>query len=165
MKTAECSVCGAAVTVTRGQYRFKECGLPNVVLSGVELIHCEDCGNTDPIIPRISDLMRTLATALVAKPCKLDGREVRFLRKYLRMNGEEFSSLLKINKSTLSKWENNEQEIGPQSDLLIRGFAAVLGDGLRKGIEETFRNFQHIQDGKSKTRLSLDAESMQYAYA
>jgi len=43
------------------------------------------------------------------------------------MTGEEFSKLLKIDKTTLSKWENNADPVGEQSDRLIRTIAFAKG--------------------------------------
>jgi DNA-binding transcriptional regulator YiaG len=165
MTTAECSACGAKAKVVRERYRFAECGLPNVVLVGVEVIQCPVCGNRDPIIPRLNRLMRLLAVAVVAKPYKLEGEDVRFLRKYLRMSGDEFSALLHIDKTTLSKWENNEQSIGDQSDRLIRAVTMALGEGLKDKMEEVVRAFSRIHGRTAKTRIAMDPEKMQYEYA
>ena len=77
--------------------------------------------------------MRLLALAVVAMPQKLAGEEVRFLRKSLKMSGDEFSSLIHVDKTTLSKWENNEQAIGDQSDRLIRAVTMVFSGGVSEG--------------------------------
>ena len=103
-----------------------------MVLVLIEVIRCAKCGNRDPIIPRVNDLMRLLALAVVAMPQKLAGEEVRFLRKSLKMSGDEFSSLIHVDKTTFSKWENNEQAIGDQSDRLIRAVTMVSG-GVSEG--------------------------------
>src|SRR4029077_9980338 len=78
-----CSNCGAEGTRTIGVYPFKECGLRNVTLIGVNLIECPSCGNVDPIIPDVNDLMRALAWYVSTQRFKLTGEDVRFLRKYL----------------------------------------------------------------------------------
>ena len=83
-----CSKCGAVAQVKRGSYRFKESGLP-VVLHGIEMIVCAKCGNEDPILPKVNQLMRRLALAVINKPYRLRGDEVRFLRKYLQMTRSE----------------------------------------------------------------------------
>ena len=61
MKKETCSACGAMVPIVRGDYRYVESGLKNVILSGIETIRCPKCGNEDPIIPRIRGLHRALA--------------------------------------------------------------------------------------------------------
>jgi hypothetical protein len=106
-KPVVCSACGAPAKVVRASYPFREISLPNVVLQGINLVECPVCGNVDPIIPRPNQLMRALALAVIRKPYRLHGEEVRFLRKYLRMMGEQLSQLIHVDKTTLSKWENN----------------------------------------------------------
>ncbi|MEK7408316.1 MAG: hypothetical protein AAB225_24860, partial [Acidobacteriota bacterium] len=129
---SRCSACGARARIVRASYAFTESGIQRVVLQGIELIRCEKCGNEDPIIPRVNDLMRTLACAVVSKPYRLEGQDVRFLRKYVRMTGEEFARLLHVDRTTLSKWENDDDPVGEQSDRLIRMLALGLGEGLKE---------------------------------
>ena len=85
MKGMECSNCGAPARVAHGTYGLKEVGLKNVVLQGVEIVKCPKCKNEDPVIPNMNGLMRALALAVIEKPYRLTGEEVRFLRKYLRL--------------------------------------------------------------------------------
>jgi DNA-binding transcriptional regulator YiaG len=46
---------------------------------------CPKCKSEDPIILNMNGLMRALARAVIEKPYRLTGEEVRFLRKYLRL--------------------------------------------------------------------------------
>jgi DNA-binding transcriptional regulator YiaG len=149
----------------RGTYRFAESGLKCVVLQGVEIIRCPSCGNEDPIIPRVNQLMQALARAVVRKPYRLEGEEVRFLRKYLRMTQDQFARLIHLDKTNVSKWENNEDRVGPQSDRLIRAVALALGDGLREGQEEAVRDFAQIQDLRKPVCIELNTETMAVSYA
>ena len=164
VRTIECTNCGAAARIVRGSYDFAESGLKRVRLQGIELIVCRQCGNIDPILPRVNDLMRLLAVAVVAKPYRLAGDEIRFLRKYLRMTGDEFGRLLHINRTNLSKWENDEDKIGPQSDRLIRTIALSLGEGLKEKLEELIRKFPEIQDEPAAVRIDMDPRKMSYQY-
>jgi len=113
-----------------GNYRFKESGLDNVTLCGIEIVKCSHCGNEDPMIPAMNDLFRTIALALVAKPYGLDGEEVRFLRKHMNMTGDQFSRLPHVDRTTLSKWETNDDRVRPHSDLAIRMLATSEDAGL-----------------------------------
>ena len=79
MKKAKCSNCGMEVERVRGAYRFEESALKNVVLLGVETARCPKCGNEDVFLPRVNKLMRALALAVINKPYRLQGDEVRFL--------------------------------------------------------------------------------------
>jgi len=67
---AQCSDCGSDARVERGTYRFRESGLDNVVLKGIEMIKCPQCGNEDPVIPNLDGLLRTLALAVVQAGCR-----------------------------------------------------------------------------------------------
>lgn len=168
MKKTECSNCGKNASVNRGKYHFKECGLQNVMLDGIEVISCDNCGNIDPIIPRFNDLMRTLALAVIVNPARLSGAEIKFLRKYLKMTGEQFAQLLSVDKTTLSKWETNADQVGAQSDKLIRAIVALKSKELQNEADELLLRFQSV----SKKAMQADTiclhqqnHSYQYAYA
>jgi putative zinc finger/helix-turn-helix YgiT family protein len=116
-----CNICGGSIQVHKGQtYHYKECGLDNVYLENIELRICDACGAAIPRIWRIVDLHTTIARAVVLKPNLLNGAEIRFLRKHLGLKAREWAVLLRIDQATLSRWENGGQQIGPQSDALIR---------------------------------------------
>lgn len=167
MRTVECSACGAPAKIMRGSYEFKECGLRRVVLESIDLIRCGKCKNVDPIIPRLNELMRVVALALIRKPFGLVGQEVRFLRKYLGMTGEEFAGLLHVDKTTLSKWENGEDPVGGQSDRLIRLVALALGEGLNESLVEVDirTSFPQIKDARRKLPIHINPAKMSYQYA
>jgi len=164
MQHKTCSECGSDGTVVRGSYPFKESGL-NVVLHGIQILKCAKCGTEEPIIPRMNDLMRTIAFAVVDKPYALRGEEIRFLRKYLRMTGDEFCRVLHVDRTTLSKWENNEDKVGRQSDLLIRSVALALGEGLKEKMEEVVRDFERIKKSARRVTVSVDSQTREYKYA
>jgi DNA-binding transcriptional regulator YiaG len=161
-----CSSCGSRGTrVTRGVYRFAESGLKNVRLAGIELIRCRRCGNVDPILPKLTEIMKVLALAVIGKPGQLAGEEARFLRKFLNKPADEFAKLLGVDATTLSRWENNHQPIGPQSDRLIRCVALALADsrlGLkqRQRIDEIFRKI----DTAAESEITVNSETLEYEY-
>lgn len=169
MNKVSCSDCGSNATVERGSYEFKECGLSAVVLHGIEIIHCPECGNDDPIIPAVNDLMRLLAVAVIGKPERLAGEEIRFLRKYLRKTGGEFARLLSIDKTHLSKLENDADPISNQTDRLVRMIVLALGDGLSEKLDEIVRDFLNIRHTKTKKSrrvpIEVDTAKMTYQYA
>ena len=167
MKKMECSNCGGEAPVVRGTYHLKELGLKNVVLQGTEIVKCGKCGNEDPVLHRMDDIMRALALAVVGKPYRLAGDEVRFLRKYLHLTGEQFARLLRVDNTTLSKWERGEDPVGPQSDLLIRFFTVVLGEGLKEKIDDVVAHMSQIRDTRPRRRptIEISAATLGYQYA
>lgn len=117
----KCDDCGHQTEIRNGQeYHYTESGLDNIYLINIELRVCEACGEATPRIPRINQLHETIAKALALKPYPLNGAEVRFLRKQLGLKAKEFAANLRVDVSTYSRWENGDQQIGEQSDALIR---------------------------------------------
>lgn len=164
MNKMGCSNCGKDARVIRGSYPFKEIGLRNVVLKGIQIAKCSHCGNEDPLLPRMNHLMKVLTQAVLRKPSSLSGEEVRFLRHYLRMTGEQFARLLHVDRTTLSKWENGEDRVGGQSDLLIRMVVVSLGEGLRDQLDNVVRNLAQVRRSRRHMRIDLKPETMEYQY-
>lgn len=162
-----CTECGGEAAIKKGTYRFRESGLDSVVLKGIEIIRCATCGDETPIIPNLDGLLRTLAMAIVTSKQPLAGPEVRYLRKYLAMSGDQFARILHTDKSTLSKWENGAVNIGSKSDLLIRAVALHLGRGLREEAERVVRDFEKIDEESTKPphRIEVDSVTLEFAYA
>jgi YgiT-type zinc finger domain-containing protein len=156
-----CSNCGAEAREIEGSYLFKESGLSNVQLLGVDLIECPVCGNVDPVIPDVNDLMCALAWHICTSKYKLCGEEVRFLRKYLHMNATDFAKLLGVHKSTLSKWENNEDPLGSANERLIRSVTLALGEGLKDRVEEGIRLFTWIVEEQRCGPMNVDMETLE----
>ncbi len=117
----KCDTCqGNIVTKTRETYHYTESGLDNVYLKHIEVRVCESCGEENLRISNILKLHETIARGVALQPCQIRGQDVRFLRKQLGYSAKQWATFLRIDVSTLSRWENGQQEIGPQSDALIR---------------------------------------------
>jgi hypothetical protein len=52
-----------------------------------------------------NDLLETMATALAAKPVRLTGNEIRFIRHSLNMNLVEFAKRVGVSHPAVLKWE------------------------------------------------------------
>jgi|SRR5215213_6759772 len=117
----KCDNCNSVTVVQKGAtYHYKECGIDRVYLNNIKIRVCEACGAQSPRIPRISEIHRTLGEAIALQPAPLAGADSRLLRKQLGLKAREWASLIGIDPATLSRWENGEQAIGTQSDLLTR---------------------------------------------
>jgi putative zinc finger/helix-turn-helix YgiT family protein len=160
-----CSNCGQPASRIRRNYLFRESGLSNAVLKDIQIVTCDHCGNEDPIIPRLSEVIRVLASATVRKPRPLTGQDVRFLRKQMDMNGETFARHLGVDKTTLSKWENDQIPIGANSDRLIRAVVLGLGPDSKAEIESGIRSFIAIDEEGAPVRIEIDARSLAFSYA
>jgi len=157
-----CSNCDSPTAkIKEGVYQFRESGLTNVSLMGVDRIVCDQCGNIDPIIPNVNELMTVLAWHIATRRYRLCGEEVRFLRKYLKMSAAEFSKLIGVDKTTLSKWENNSDKVGGSSDRLIRSVVLTLGEGLKERAEEGVRTFDWIMEEYRNENVRVDMETLE----
>jgi hypothetical protein len=72
-----------------------------------------------------------------------------------------------IDKTTLSKWENNDDVVGSQSDKLIRLTVLGLGDGLKEKLDEVIRTvFPNIRrtGAKTVTKVGIEIDSKKRTY-
>jgi len=80
-------------------------------------------------------------------------------------SGETLARLLGVDKTTLSKWENNQIPIGANSDRLIRAVALALGPESKADIEKAIRGFTEISDERESVLLELDVKDFTVHYA
>lgn len=114
-----CSHCGKVQDSFRGNYRYLESGLDNVIICDIEMIEC-DCGEKSALIPRIIALHEAIADCLLGQETYLTGKEIRFLRKNLGLKGKVFANLMGVDNATLSRWENDKSKPSARADRLIR---------------------------------------------
>lgn len=110
-------------------YHYVESGLRNVTLRDVTVRSCPACGARLATIPRMAELHRALALALLRKPERLVPGEIRFLRKHLGWSGADFARKLHCSPSQVSRWESETSPV-PMSnayELLLRA-AVALGE-------------------------------------
>ena len=125
----KCPSCGKAMRAAKKDYRYEEAGLRNVVLKDATVHEC-DCGERLPQLPQIHRLHQRIAEDLVAKQSPLTGEEFRFLRKAMGMSARELARLLGVTTVTISRWENNKEKVGAQSDRLLRCLYLTRSKGL-----------------------------------
>lgn len=115
-----CVECGGRLALKSRTHKYGESGLPNVVLHGVEVRGCRECGEIEVAIPNIEGLHRCIAQALIARASLLTGAEVRFLRKFLGYSSGGFAELMGVKLETVSRWENERQALNPLADRALR---------------------------------------------
>jgi putative zinc finger/helix-turn-helix YgiT family protein len=161
----ECTNCGKRTTPERRNYRYAESGLSNLILQGIEVADCPNCGNSDVIIPRMAKIHRAIAQALVNSPVRLTGEQLRFLRKHLSLSGDQLGRYLHTDRTKISKWERGEDRIGPATDRLIRLLAAALDSELRPGVSAVAEHLAEISDDSGKAwELHLDVATLQATF-
>jgi putative zinc finger/helix-turn-helix YgiT family protein len=122
-----CLVCGSEMKTGRENVRYDACGLPGVTLMGVEVSRCPQCGEYEVAIPQIDDLHKAIAYAVVRKTSRLNGAEIRYLRKYLGWSGADFARHMGMTPETISRWEAGSEPIGPTADRLLRLMVTTRG--------------------------------------
>ena len=116
----KCVHCGeASMTSTRENYAYKASGLP-VTLVNVEVRRCKSCGESVVAIPRIEQLQKTIAGAVISKRTRLTPAELRFLRTHLGWSGSDFARHMGVKPETVSRWENGHDQMSPSADRLLR---------------------------------------------
>jgi transcriptional regulator with XRE-family HTH domain len=100
-------------------YHYKECGLDNVFIEGMNLIQ-DHAGEDTVTIAAIGLLHRVIAEGIVTLPSKMTGKELRFLRTEMGLTQEKLAEVLKVTLLTVSRWEREETPIKDTAEMLIR---------------------------------------------
>jgi putative zinc finger/helix-turn-helix YgiT family protein len=116
----KCPQCRHEMTRKTENHRYTESGLPNIVLVGVEVRHCPQCGEDMVSIPHIEELHRSIAMALIRHPGRLSANEIRFLRKWLGWSGVDFAKHMGVAPETVSRWETADKPMGGTAERLLR---------------------------------------------
>jgi putative zinc finger/helix-turn-helix YgiT family protein len=116
----KCPDCNEPMTVTQENYSYEGSGLPYVTLVGVEVRRCAACGEHEVVIPKIEQLHRTMAMAVIEKRTRLTAAEIRFLRKYLGWSGVDFARHMGVTPESVSRWENEREQMTAVADRLLR---------------------------------------------
>lgn len=118
----KCLNCGTRMETRRENYRYIASGLPNVVLLDVDVHRCAECGGDAVSLPRIEQLHRGLAMAIIRERGRLTPQEIRFLRKWRGWSSADFARFMGVDPSTVSRWESVDapQAMGPQAERALR---------------------------------------------
>lgn len=115
------------LTSGRENHHYLESGLKNVTLRELTVRRCPHCGASFASIPRLAELHRAIALALMRKPERLAPAEIRFLRKHLGWSGADFARKLHCAPAQVSRWESESSPV-PMSnayELLLRTLVAM----------------------------------------
>jgi DNA-binding transcriptional regulator YiaG len=105
------------------------------------------------VIPAVAQLHTALAKSLLAHKTRLNGDEVRFLRKYVGWSGADFARHMGVEPGTVSRWETGKASLGATADRLLRLVVATA-----KQIDDyTVDALIDISDSEppSQTRIKL----------
>jgi putative zinc finger/helix-turn-helix YgiT family protein len=106
----------------RQETRRSYAGLEDVIIEGVQVRHCPDCGEEEVSYANIEQLHAQLAMQLAQKEASLTPREIRFLRTYLGLSGVDLARRMGVTKETVSRWERVDKPLamGTTAERLLR---------------------------------------------
>jgi putative zinc finger/helix-turn-helix YgiT family protein len=118
----KCRECGGEAALRPGPFHFTSSGLDNVYLKGegVQVYVCAGCGEETVEIHAMGKLLDKIGEAVANKPDRLEGQEIRFLRKHMRMKAREMAEVLGIDPSSLSRVESGADAVSKQIDRMVR---------------------------------------------
>lgn len=115
----KCPNCKKEMTCRQGEHLYKESGLDNIYLDGIEICECS-CNEKVVSIPAITDLHNKIAFILIKKKSLLNSKEMRFLRKDMGLKAKELAEIMGVDNATISRWENDAQTSSETRDRLLR---------------------------------------------
>lgn len=151
MSEIVCINCAKSQETFRGDYKYLESGLDNVMICDIEMIKCS-CGEESALIPRILAVHEAIANCLLEKETQLTGKEIRFLRKEMGLKGKDFADYVSVDNATLSRWENGKTKPSVKADRLIRVLYAVR---MKSAKELASITFKAISRGQSEIAIHV----------
>lgn len=124
---AKCTKCESPFsTISRAvvdEYHDELLGAPFTVIIEDAVVRetCRVCGEeVGTAMPPLESLISAIAVARALHPWKLNGEEIRFLRKAVGWKAIQMAAQLDVNKSTMSKWENGKDKMGNGAERHLR---------------------------------------------
>ena len=158
----KCPICNSEMTCRTNTYHYRESGLDNIYLLGVEIYDC-NCGEEFVSIPTIPELHTLIGLNLVKKNALLNGKEIKFLRKNMGMTAKKLSEYAGFNNATISRWENGTQTITKPHDLYLRllylNNKGIHTDTIRHLIEDSFPKVKLKPEETIKYTIPVQSKS------
>ena len=100
-------------------YHYRECGLANVFIHGLDALRDDD-GDEVIQIPAINQLHREIARGIVGHAGGMSPDELRFLRTEVGLTQSELAGIVQFDRQTIGRWERGETPIDPRAETIIR---------------------------------------------
>lgn len=126
---AKCKTCGSDIFNKKVVPEFHDdlMGIPVIVMNAVEQESCVKCGTLrSTLIPNLEGLIAAIAVKRATMPTKLNGSELKFLRKALGWKAKELAEKLEVTPEAISRWENDQNPMNPQSEGYFRLIVCTL---------------------------------------
>lgn len=151
----KCPECGGNVTEETGEHPYIGTELPDVVLTGVKIRKCKECGKVSVGIPQLARLHRALVESIAGSHHRLRPGEICFLRKYLGWSGQNFARHFGVTVETVSRWENGKQPMGGTAERLLRLLAMTADQAEGYPLPDEFADRPRVR----KLRAALRGKS------
>jgi len=124
----KCYRCGKTGVITEivEEYKDDTLGIPVVLKNSVIREVCTECGEKTIEIPGDDKLAAAVAITRILIPVRLNGQEIRFLRKAMGLKSKELAKKMGAEPATMSRWENNGQACGGYADKVLRHTVGAL---------------------------------------
>lgn len=83
---------------------------------------------------------------LPAKPSKLTGLEIRFIRTYLDKSKPAFAEIFKLSHTAVTKWEKARDQVAPISPSQEIALRLYLEDYQNVGVREFYKAYKEIEN-------------------
>lgn len=100
-------------------YHYLESGLTNIWLKNGYVEQRTPYGKA-LAIDDLPGLHQAIALALVEKPGKLEGREIRFLRSEMEMSQPSLATLIGVSAQSIALWEKDKSGVTGPAEKLLR---------------------------------------------
>lgn len=118
----KCPECGEAMKA-RTESRRGYAGLKDLTIDGVEVRHCDSCGETEVVYNNIEGMNQAIALGLAKKKPALVPEEIRFLRTYLGLSTEDLARRMGVTRDSVTRWErvaDKPVSMGSTAERLLR---------------------------------------------
>ena len=139
-------------------HKYKECGLDNVTLIGIEHFRCDQCGEEYFGYGNIEKLHQAIADILLRKKDLLVGAEVRFLRKHLGYSGTMFAKLIGYDDASLSRLENGGQPVTRTFDHLVRFSVASKAPDRNYDLHDLLLKGEGVETGRIQLIMAKNGD-------
>ena len=100
-------------------YQYTECGLPNVIIENAKIV-TDDAGEKVVHIPKVNQLHKEIARAIVKQISPMSPAELRFLRTEMGLTQAELAKFVHRDEQTIRRWEQGKHPMDPAAEALVR---------------------------------------------
>jgi DNA-binding XRE family transcriptional regulator len=96
-------------------------GIHVEVIDAVSGLVCNKCGDVVRAdVPDRPSLLAAIAVSRCKESLKLNGDEIRFLRKSMGFTASALAQKMKVSEETISRWENSHLAISSHAERILR---------------------------------------------